>query len=159
LAGGIHAEQPAAGDILPLLYDAFVRELPLQMLFRGSPRQPGSRCYLLWRAGDGESIEQRLDTLLRACATDSGAPAPGLTELRGLLLTLYAAGPGALQAGPLVAVRTADGLTGAVLAGPDAGLLDGHATLPPPEECRKLLGGLDEARLVDLRGWAESHSA
>jgi hypothetical protein len=158
LAGGIHAEQPAAGDILPLLYDAFVRELPLQMLFRGSPRQPGSRCYLLWRADDGEPVEQRLETLLRGCAADSGTPAPGLTELRGLLLTLYAAGPGALQVGPLVAVRTADALTGTVLAGPDAGLLDGHATLPPPEECKKLLTGLDDVRLVDLGSWAESHS-
>jgi hypothetical protein len=159
LAGGIHAEQPAAADILPLLYDAFVRELPLDMLFRGLPRQPGSRCYLLWRAGNGESVEQRLDTLLRGCGTDSGTAAPGLTELRGLLLTLYAAGPAALQVGPLVAVRTGDGLIGAVLSGPDAGLLDGQATLPPPEECKKLLTGLDDGQLVDLGSWAESHSS
>lgn len=158
LAGGIHAEQPAAADILPLLYDAFVRELPLEVLFHGSPRQPGGRCYLLWRGADGQPVEERLETLLRACATDSGAPAPGLTELRGLLLTLYAGGPGALQVGPLVAVRTADDLTGAVLAGPDAGLLDGPGPLPPPEECRKLLNGLDEGKLVDLGDWADSHS-
>lgn len=158
LVGGIYAERPSAAAALPVLYDSFLQELGLEMLFRDSPDRFAGRCYLSWDSLNGQSPEQRLDALLRACPGD-GETAPGLGELRRLLLALHHAGPATLQAGPLVVFRTADQLAGAVLAGPEAALLDDQSTLPPPEECRKLLGALGEDRLADLSGWADARAS
>jgi transcriptional regulator NrdR family protein len=171
LVGGIHTEEPTAADVLPLLYDSFLQQLPLETLF-----QDAGRYYLLWRSANGEKLEQRLERLLQACAAGSLGPgsgpglgpgpgdedrdderegeqdaqARGLAELRGLMLALHGAGQGTLQAGPLVVFRTSDRFAGVVLTAEEADLLDGQSTLPGPEECRALLKGLGEGRLTDL---------
>jgi hypothetical protein len=157
LVGGICAEQPAAAGTLPLLYESFLSELPVDMLFHDSEPQSSDRFYLLWSSRNGQSPEHRLEMLLRGCARDGGAPDPGLNELRGLLLALHHAGPGTLQVGPLVVIRTDRELVGTVLAAAEAGLLDGRA-LPAPEECRVLLRNVGRDRLADLGAWADSHS-
>jgi hypothetical protein len=105
LVGGICAEQPATAGDLPLLYESFLSELPVDMLFHDSERQSSDRFYLLWSSRNGQSPEHRLEMLLRGCARDGGKPDPGLSELRGLLLALHHAGPGTLQVGPLVVIR------------------------------------------------------
>lgn len=158
LVGGICAEQPAAAGTLPLLYESFLSELPVDMLFHDSEHQSSDRFYLLWSSRNGQSPEHRLEMLLRGCARDGGKPDPGLNELRGLLLALHHAGPGTLQVGPLVVIRTDRELVGTVLAAPEAGLLDGRAALPAPEECRVLLQNVGRDRLADLGAWADSHS-
>jgi len=158
LVGGICAEQPAAAGDLPLLYESFLSELPVDMLFHDSEHQSSDRFYLLWSSRNGQSPEHRLEMLLRGCARDGGKLDPGLNELRGLLLALHHAGPGALQVGPLVVIRTDRELVGTVLAATEAGLLDGRATLPAPEECRVLLQNVGRDRLADLGAWADSHS-
>jgi len=158
LVGGICAEQPAAAGTLPLLYESFLSELPVDMLFHDSEHQSSDRFYLLWSSRNGQSPEHRLEMLLRGCARDGGKADPGLDELRGLLLALHHAGPGTLQVGPLVVIRTDRELVGTVLAAPEAGLLDGRATLPAPEECRVLLQNVGRDRLADLGAWADGHS-
>ena len=158
LVGGICAEQPAAAGDLPLLYESFLSELPVDMLFHDSEHQSSDRFYLLWSSRNGQSPEHRLEMLLRGCARDGGKLDPGLNELRGLLLALHHAGPGTLQVGPLVVIRTDRELVGTVLAATEAGLLDGRATLPAPEECRVLLQNVGRDRLADLGAWADSHS-
>jgi transcriptional regulator NrdR family protein len=154
LAGGICTEAPAAADILPLLYDSFLQQLPLDTLFHDSGRH-----YLLWRSRSGPPLEQRLAELLRACPDRTHPPIPGLTELRSLLLALYHAGPATLQVGPLVVFRTTDQFAGLVLAGGEADLLDGQSALPGPEECRSLLKTLGDDRLADLGPWADHQLA
>lgn len=158
LVGGICAEQAAAAGDLPLLYESFLSELPVDMLFHDSERQSSDRFYLLWSSQNGQSPEHRLEMLLRGCARDGGKPDPGLNELRGLLLALHHAGPGTLQVGPLVIIRTNRELVGTVLAATEASLLDGRTTLPAPEECRVLLRNVGRDRLADLGAWADSHS-
>jgi hypothetical protein len=158
LVGGICAEQPATAGTLPLLYESFLSELPADMLFHDSEHQSSDRFYLLWSSRNGQSAEHRLEMLLRGCARDGGKPDPGLDELRGLLLALHHAGPGTLQVGPLVVIRTDRELVGTVLAAPEASLLDGRPTLPAPEECRVLLQKVGRERLADLGAWADSHS-
>jgi hypothetical protein len=149
LAGGICTEAPAAADILPLLYDSFLQQLPLDTLFHDSGRH-----YLLWRSLNGQPIEQRLAELLRACPDPAHPPIPGLTELRSLLLGLHHSGPATLQVGPLVVFRTTDQLAGLVLTSSEADVIDGQAALPLPEECRSLLKTLGPDRLSDLGTWA-----
>ena len=158
LVGGICAEQHAAAGTLPLLYESFLSELPVDMLFHDSEHQSRDRFYLLWSSRNGQSPEHRLEMLLRGCARDGGKPDPGLNELRGLLLALHHAGPGTLQVGPLVVIRTDRELVGTVLAAAEASLLDGRAALPAPEECRVLLQNVGRDRLADLGAWADSHS-
>ena len=158
LVGGICAEQHAAAGTLPLLYESFLSELPVDMLFHDSEHQSRDRFYLLWSSRNGQSPEYRLEMLLRGCARDGGKPDPGLNELRGLLLALHHAGPGTLQVGPLVVIRTDRELVGTVLAATEASLLDGRAALPAPEECRVLLQNVGRDRLADLGAWADSHS-
>ena len=158
LVGGISAEQPTAAGPLPLLYESFLSELPVDMLFHDSEHQSSDRFYLLWSSRNGQSPEHRLEMLLRGCARDGGNADPGLNELRGLLLALHHAGPGTLQVGPLVVIRTDRELVGTVLAATEASLLDGRATLPAPEECRVLLRNVGHDRLADLGAWADSHS-
>jgi hypothetical protein len=158
LIGGICAEQPAAAGTLPLLYESFLSELPVDMLFHDSEHESSDRFYLLWSSRNGQSPEHRLEMLLRGCARDGGKKDPGLNELRGLLLALHHAGPGTLQVGPLVVIRTDRELVGAVLAATEASLLDGRAALPAPEECRVLLQNVGRDRLADLGSWADSHS-
>jgi hypothetical protein len=161
LAGGIYAEEPTGADVLPLLYDSFLQQLPLETLF-----QDAGRYYLLWRSVNGEKLEKLLEQLLQACAADGygegdgngegdserdeGEQARGLAELRGLLLALHGAGPGTLQVGPLVVFAASDRFAGVVLTAEEADLLDGQSTLPGPEECRALLKSLGEGRLTDL---------
>jgi hypothetical protein len=158
LVGGICAEQPAGAGDLPLLYESFLSELPVDMLFHDSEHQSSDRFYLLWSSQNGQSPEHRLEMLLRGCARDGGKSDPGLNEFRGLLLGLHNAGPGTLQVGPLVVIRTDRELVGTVLAGTEASLLDDRATLPAPEECRVLLRNVGRDRLADLGAWADSHS-
>jgi hypothetical protein len=158
LVGGICAEQPAAAGPLPLLYESFLSELPVDMLFHDCEHESSDRFYLLWSSQNGQSPEHRLEMLLRGCARDGGKPDPGLNELRGLLLALHHAGPGTLQVGPLVVIRTRRELMGTVLAATEASLLDGRATLPAPEECRVLLQNVGRDRMADLGAWADSHS-
>jgi len=158
LVGGICAEQAAAAGDLPLLYESFLSELPVDMLFHDSEHQSSDRFYLLWSSRNGQSPEHRLEMLLRGCARDGGKPDPGLNELRGLLLGLHHAGPGTLQVGPLIVIRTDRELVGTVLAATEASLLDGRAALPAPEECRVLLRNMGRDRLADLGAWADSHS-
>jgi hypothetical protein len=158
LVGGICAEQPAGAGDLPLLYESFLSELPVDMLFHDSEHQSSDRFYLLWSSQNGQSPEHRLEMLLRGCARDGGKSDPGLNELRGLLLGLHHAGPGTVQVGPLVVIRTDRELVGTVLAATEASLLDGHAILPAPEECRVLLRNVRQDRLADLGAWADSHS-
>jgi transcriptional regulator NrdR family protein len=154
LAGGICTEAPAAADILPLLYDSFVQQLPLDTLFHDTGRH-----YLLWRSLNGQPIEQRLAELLRACPDPAHPPIPGLTELRTLLLALHHAGPATLQVGPLVVFRTTDQFGGLVMASSEADVIDGQGALPAPEECRSLLKTLGDDRLADLGAWADHQSA
>jgi hypothetical protein len=175
LTGGIYTEAPAAADVLPLLYDALVQQLPLETLFHDS-----GRSYLFWRPGSGATPEQQLGQLLRACVAgapggsgadgmsgadgttgdhgasggDGDVPVRGLAELHGLLLALHHGGPGTLQLGPLVVFRTSDQFAGLVLAATEADLLDGQVSLPAPEECRSLLKTLGDDRLTDLGAWA-----
>jgi hypothetical protein len=158
LVGGICAEQAAAAGDLPLRYESFLSELPVDMLFHDSEHQSSDRFYLLWSSQNGQSPEHRLEMLLRGCAREGGKPDPGLNELRGLLLALHHAGPGTLQVGPLVIIRTNRELVGTVLAATEASLLDGRTTLPAPEECRVLLRNVGRDRLADLGAWADSHS-
>jgi hypothetical protein len=143
---------------LPLLYESFLSELPVDMLFHDCEHESSDRFYLLWSSQNGQSPEHRLEMLLRGCARDGGKPDPGLNELRGLLLALHHAGPGTLQVGPLVVIRTRRELMGTVLAATEASLLDGRATLPAPEECRVLLQNVGRDRMADLGAWADSHS-
>ena len=75
-----------------------------------------------------------------------------------LPLGLHHAGPGTLQVGPLIVIRTDRELVGTVLAATEASLLDGRAALPAPEECRVLLRNMGRDRLADLGAWADSHS-
>ena len=140
LVGGIHPEQQAAADTLPALYESFLRELPLEILYRDSAQQFSVRFYLLWSTLNGQSLEQRLEMLLRACPNDNGAPVQGLNELRGLLRALHKAGPGTLQVGPLVIIRTRDDLIGTVLAA--------------PQERAARLKDLAGDGLADLGSWA-----
>jgi hypothetical protein len=166
LTGGIYTEAPAATDVLPLLYDSLIQQLPLETLFHDS-----GRSYLFWRSGSGQMPEPQLNQLLQACVAhapdDSDAPggdaddAPvrGLAELRGLLLALHHGGPGTLQVGPLVVFRTSDQFAGLVLATAEADLLDGQPSLPAPEECRSLLKTLGDDRLTDLGAWAARQPA
>ena len=158
LVGGICAEQTAGAGDLPLLYESFLSELPVDMLFHDSEHQSSDRFYLLWSSENGQSPEHRLEMLLRGCARDGGKSDPGLNELRGLLLGLHHAGPGTLQVGPLVVIRTDRELVGTILAATEASLLDGRATLPAAEECRVLLRNVGRDRLADLGAWADSHS-
>jgi len=158
LVGGICAQQPAAAGPLPLLYESFLSELPVDMLFHDCEHESSDRFYLLWSSQNGQSPEHRLEMLLRGCARDGGKPDPGLNELRGLLLALHHAGPGTLQVGPLVVIRTRRELMGTVLAATEASLLDGRASLPAPEECRALLQNVGRDRMADLGAWADSHS-
>lgn len=153
LVGGIHTERPTASGSLPSLFDSFLEELPVEMLFHDSADQFGIRWYLAWTSPNGQSLEQRLDALLRACPDDSGEPDPGLGELRALLVALYGAGPGTLQVGPLVVVRWRDGFAGAVLdPAQDGGPVDGALAAPPGETAAKLK---ELPGLVDLAGWAQ----
>lgn len=161
LTGGIYTEAPAATDVLPLLYDSLVQQLPLETLFHDS-----GRSYLFWRSSRGQTPEQQLGQVLQACLAgppgaldapgDDGddVPVRGVAELRGLLLALHHGGPGTLQVGPLVVFRTSDQFAGLVLATADAGLLDSQPSLPAPEECRSLLKTLGDDRLTDLGPWA-----
>jgi hypothetical protein len=132
--------------------------LPADLLFHDSAHDSSERFYLLWSSRNGQSLEHRLELLLRGCPRDAGNPAPGLDELRGLLLALHHAGPGTLQVGPLVVVRTDGELVGTVLAGSDASLLDDRGAVPAPEECRVLLENAGGGRLTDLSAWADSRS-
>jgi hypothetical protein len=154
LAGGICTDAAAAADILPLLYDSFLQQLPMDTLFHDFGRH-----YLLWRSLNGQPVESRLAELLRACPDPTHAPIPGLTELRSLLLALHHAGPATLQVGPLVVFRTTDQFAGLVLASGEANAIDGQSALPAPEECRSLLKALGDDRLTDLGGWADRQSA
>lgn len=149
LAGGVCTEASAAADLLPLLYDSFLRQMPLDTLFHDS-----GRYYLLWRSPNGQPPEQRLAELLRACPDAAHPPVPGLTELRSLLLALHHTGPGTLEIGPLVVFRTTDQFAGVVLTTAEADLIHGQPALPAPEECRSLLKTLGEDRLTDLTAWA-----
>ncbi|HEY2578244.1 MAG TPA: hypothetical protein VGI74_18220 [Streptosporangiaceae bacterium] len=152
LVGGIHTERPTASGSLPSLFESFLQELPVEMLFHDSADQFGIRCYLAWTSPNGQGLEQRLETLLRGCPDDSGAPLPGLGELRALLVALYSAGPGTLQVGPLVAIRWRDGFAGAVL---DPGQLDDQVLPAAPGESAAKLKELAGGELVDLSGWAQ----
>lgn len=168
LTGGIYTEAPAATDVLPLLFDSLIQQLPLETLFHDS-----GRSYLFWRPGSGQTPEQQLGQLLQVCLADApdapdtpgdgddsdDAPVRGLAELRGLLLALHHGGPGTLQVGPLVVFRTSDQFAGLVLATAEAGLLDGQPSLPAPEECRSLLKTLGDDRLTDLSAWAARQPA
>ena len=156
VVGGISAERPAAPGTLPGLYESFLTGLPADMLFHDPAHESSDRFYLLWNSRNGQSLEGRLETLLRGCPRDIRMPAPGLDELRGLLLALHRAGPGTLQVGPLVVVRTDRELVGTVLTATEASLLDGRSTLPPAGECRSLLGNVGPDRLADLGAWADS---
>ncbi len=159
LVGGICAQQPAmAGTTLPTLYESFLSELPADMLFHDSEHESSERFYLLWSSRNGQSLERRLEMLLRGCPGDGSKTDPGLNELRGLLLALHHAGPGTLQVGPLVVIRTDRELVGTVLPAAEASLLDGRAALPAPEECRVLLRNVGRDQLADLGAWADSHS-
>jgi hypothetical protein len=153
LIGGLHTDRPTAAGSLPSLFESFLRELPVEMLFHDSADQFGIRCYLAWTSPNGQSLEQRLDTLLRGCPDDSGEPEAGLGELRALLVALYSAGPGTLQLGPLVAVRWRDGFAGAVLDPGQAGRLDDQVLAAAPRETAAKLKELPG--LVDLTDWAQ----
>ena len=159
IVGGIYAEQPAASDVLPLLYESFVRELPVELLFHDSAHQFNGRFYLHWSEPDALSPERCLTELLHACSSGDAGSAAGLTELRGLLLALHHAGPGVLQVGPLVAVRTDDSLVATVLAAEQAAQLDSQAAMPAPKDCQTLLENLTEGELTDLRPWADNQES
>jgi hypothetical protein len=159
IVGGIYAEQAAACDILPLLYESFAAELPVELLFHDSAHQYNGRFYLHWSAPDAQPPEQRLAELLRACSADDDSQVTGLTELRGLLLALHHAGPGVLQVGPLVAVRTDDSLVATVLAGEQAAQLDSQAVVPAPKDCQRLLENLTGGELTDLSPWADRQAS
>lgn len=153
LVGGIHTERPTASGSLPSLFDSFLQELPVEMLFHDSADQFGIRCYLAWTSPNGQALEQRLDTLLRGCPDESGEPVPGLGELRALLVALHGAGPGTLQLGPLVAVRWRDGFAGAVLDPEQEGELEDEVLTAAPGDTAAKLKELPA--LVDLAGWAQ----
>jgi hypothetical protein len=159
IVGGIYAEQPAASDVLPLLYESFAAELPVELLFHDSTHQFNGRFYLHWSAPDGQPPERCLSDLLAACLDDGDNPPTGVTELRGLLLALHHAGPGVLQVGPLVAVRTDDSLVAAVLSGEQAAQLDGQAAVPAPKDCQRLLETLTGGELTDLGPWADRQAS
>ncbi|HLX51705.1 MAG TPA: hypothetical protein VKS82_25540 [Streptosporangiaceae bacterium] len=153
LVGGIHTERPTASGSLPSLFDSFLAELPVEMLFHDSADQFGIRCYLAWTSPNGQALEQRLDTLLRGCPDESGEPVPGLGELRALLVALHGAGPGMLQLGPLVAVRWRDGFAGAVLDPGQEGQLGDEVLAAAPGDTAAKLKELPG--LVDLADWAQ----
>jgi hypothetical protein len=158
LLGGIYAAKPGAADILPSRFKSFLTELPMQILFLDSTQQMRGRFYLLWTSVNGQSLEQRLGVLLWACSSDTGSPSAGLTELRALLLALHNAGPGTLQIGPLLVLRTRDDMVGVVLTPTEASLLDSQRTLPAPEDCKTLLKDVDAERFAELGTWATTHS-
>jgi hypothetical protein len=155
LVGGIHTERPTASGSLPSLFDSFLAELPVEMLFHDSADQFGIRCYLAWTSPNGQALEERLATLLRSCPDDSGEPETGLGELRALLVALYSAGPGTLQVGPLAVIRWRDGFAGAVLDPAQAGQLEDRVLSAPPGESAAKLTELAGDGLVDLSDWAQ----
>jgi hypothetical protein len=154
LVGGIHTDRPTAAGSLPALFESFLKEVPVETLFHDTADQYGIRCYLAWTSPNGQSLEQRLDTLLRGCPQDDGPAVPGLGELRALLVALYSAGPGTLQVGPLITVRARDVFIGAVLDPGQAGQLDPRGLPAVPAEAAAQLKELAGDRIVDLSEWA-----
>lgn len=159
LIAALHTERPTAAGSLPTLFTSFLRELPAPVLFVDTADAFGIRSYRIWDSPDGELLEDRLSTLLRACpdgTPQDGTPEPvrGVAELRALLTALYRTGPGTLQVGPLLAVRTRDGFTGAVLDVPQLDRLDRLGVPATATDSAARLRDL-AGSVTDLGSWAQ----
>ncbi len=155
LAGAICVNQEAAAEVLSWIYESFLRAISLDVTFREQDERANVWLYALWRSADGLSPDAAFHKLLCACPTASAEPMAGLRELRGLLLALYAAGPGTLQIGPMVVSHAADGMLGAVVRATEhaAGVV-ADLDITSPQACMQWLSELSEDRLVNLSSWA-----
>ena len=79
----------------------------------------------------------------------------GVAELRALLTALYRTGPGTLQIGPLLAVRTRDSFTGAVLDVPQLSRLDRLGVPATATDSAAQLRDLAAGSVTDLGSWAQ----
>jgi hypothetical protein len=158
IPGFINAERRAASQVLPRLYEALLRGVDLDFVFREHAGSAGVFYYLASRRANGQSAEQRLGNLLRACQ-NSDANMPGLAELRSLLLAMYVGGPGTTRLGPLFVSYSAEGrFRGIVLTDGEAETLDTGDLTSSPIRCVMLLSELPEDRVLDLASWAVSNS-
>lgn len=149
LVAAIHAALPAAVDILPVFFDDLCRALSAQVIFREPGDLADGRFYVRWHARAGSVPRQELRHLLGACVADGDESAPGVRELRSLLIAVCHVGPAAVQFGPLVAVRAAAGSVGGLLAEGESGNLASLVT-----DQGTLLEQLDPECQVDLTSLA-----
>jgi len=155
LIAALHTERPTAAGRLPALFTSFLQQLPAPELFVDAADAFGIRSYRIWDSPDGELLEDRLSTLLRACPDDAPEPVSGVAELRALLTALYRTGPGTLQIGPLLAVRTRDSFTGAVLDVPQLSRLDRLGVPATATDSAAQLRDLAAGSVTDLGSWAQ----
>jgi len=159
LPGFTQAEGRAASEILPCLYEALLRAVNLDFVFREQAGPAGVFYYVEWHSPDGQSPEQHLGSLLATCRDDS-ISLPGLTELRGLLLAMNAGGPATMRLGPLVVSYTAaDTFRGTVMNAEETEILDESDPASSPAQWAKRLGELDEHQVVNLTAWAAAWSS
>jgi hypothetical protein len=160
MPGFIQAERRAASHILPSLYEAFLESANLDFVYRERAGTAGVFYYLLSRLPDDRATEQKLGRLLTACqVSDPDAGLLGLTELRSLLLAMYAGGPGAIRLGPLIVSHTTGSMfRAAVLTVAEAQTLEVGDLSSSAIRCTTLLDESPEDRVLDLAAWAASNS-
>jgi hypothetical protein len=158
MPGFVHAERLAAAQLLPCLYESFLRSADLDFVFREQAGSAGVFYYLVARSPDRQPAEQQLGGLLSACP-DADTALPGLAELRSLLLAMYAGGPGMIRLGPLVVSHAAgDMFSGIVLTAREAQALDTGDSLPSHMRCARLVSQLTGDRKLNLAPWAAANS-
>jgi hypothetical protein len=154
MPGFVATGERAAAELLPGLYEAVLRAIDVEPVFREHAETGDVFYYLAWRHPNGQSPRRRLEDLL-AASPDDGASAAGLTEFRSLLLALRAGGPGTVRLGPLVIGQTGSGgFVGAVMTADEAAEPGEDDLGAAPARWAAWLAELDDVRSVDLAGWA-----
>jgi hypothetical protein len=159
MPGFIQANRRAASEILPCFYEALLKGVGLDCVFRDEAGSAGVFYYLISRSPDGQPVEQQLGNLLTTCRIpDADSQLPGLTELRSLLLTMYVGGPATMRLGPLVSHAAEGMFRGVVLTAGEVQTLDAGDPISSPIRYARRLGELPEDRVLDLAAWAASNS-
>jgi hypothetical protein len=154
MPGFVAAEERAASEILPSLYEALLRATGFDPVFREYRGEAGVFYYLAWPEPDGQSPRRRLEHLLSASPGD-GVPADSVTEFRSLLLALHMGGTGTVRLGPLVVSHTGQSaFLGAVMTAGEVEELDEGDPGSSPARWMARLTELNEDRVVNLAGWA-----
>jgi hypothetical protein len=154
MPGFVAAQEQAASEILPILYEALLRATGFDPLFREHRGEAGTFYYLAWSQPNGQPPRRRLEDLLAASA-DDGVSADGVTEFRSLLLALYTGGTGTVRLGPLVVSHTGqDAFLGAVMTAGEVAELDEDDSGASPVRSMARLTEFNEDRVVNLADWA-----